>query len=736
MFRKLLSVGLVCCAALVPPSTSCAQDEETQDQTPLESPFLEEPKTPAGLLQAARISTQLARPTLARQYLQQLLDAADDATLLQLREQFGPAEFLRLGTNRQLHPESRTLLERTNAAFRTSNEDPNRVADLIASLQGSASQRRVALESLRAGGPAIVSPMLAVLADDARSELHNTVTVALSQLTRTAAPAVLAGIDSDNERVRTSSLLAVGYLGDRSVVPYLWHPAFAPGVPAGVRGAARSSLQRLLANAPNRPQQISNYGASDELYVAAEAHFRGTYNWDANNDGTVTRWTWADGGASSANLTTEEASLRTGMRLARDAMELAPADRDKQALYLAFALAADSQATGWQQPLPVGSGTAMDLALSVGGDLLAKALDMALAANNVNAARGALTAIWQVGSDNLLGPANGQQSVLRRALSHSDQRIQFASANAMLNLAAGRQFAGSGQVLAVLRRALGSDSVVSCLIIDPNAGRGGAMASLLGDLGFKTRTTTTGRAGFSIAAAQGDVALIAVNANTVQWALSETIANLRADSRTSGIPVVIYGPAYAEAQIQPMLERYSQLTFIEETDQGDDGSRKMVALSLKPFLEARLYQETPEELASRKSLAAAWFARLAGPNRSCELDLSVAQPELVTSVRDPEIAGPCLQGLGAIPTASAQLELHKLSVDDTLAETSRAAAMNELVYHIQRNSLMLGADQQVALLQMAEALAGTPLSTPAAALIGAMQPDARRTFERLKRFSK
>ena len=49
--------------------------------------------------------------------LQKLMEAKlDEAMLLKLRDKYGPAMFLRLSNDRQLQPESITLLERVNAA--------------------------------------------------------------------------------------------------------------------------------------------------------------------------------------------------------------------------------------------------------------------------------------------------------------------------------------------------------------------------------------------------------------------------------------------------------------------------------------------------------------------------------------------------------------------------------------------------------------------------------------------
>jgi HEAT repeat protein len=733
MLRTLFNLIVVVTVALGFSRGTFAQDEPF-GQSPLDSPFLVEPQTPIDIFDAARISVQLARPALAKQYIDKLLEDASDEDLLEIREKFGVAELLRFAGIRELLPSSRTLLQRSNAAFRKNAEDPERLQRIIQGLTGTPTDRAVALESLRAGGPNVVGAMLRVLADDTQAELHEPVTIALSRMTPDAVPAIRAGIDSPNVRVRTSCLVAMGYLGDRSVVPYLWRPAFAPDVPSGVRAAARKTLQQLLAGVRNRPRRINNIGAAEDLYHAALQYFNGSHRWSADEEGNVVIWNWSGDQLAGTPTESEMASLQTGARLARDAMELAPEDLKKQGLYLAFSLAHDSRKAGWTKPLPVGTGTAQNAGLSVGPKVLSEALSVSLANNNSHAARAALAAIWQVGQRDLLRRTNDGSSPIYRALSHPDQRIQLAAANAILNLSPNEEFVGSTQVLAILSRALRNDGRIKCLVADPNNGRANAMATMIGDLGYVASTTSTGRGAFKAASERSDVSLVALNANVSQWTLSETIANLKADARTSGIPIVIYGPPFVRGRIATTLSRYNDITFMEESDQADDASRKLVELSLKPFLETTLPQVSEAELAAQKSLAADWFAQLAGARRASPLNLALAQPSLLDGVSEEPIARQCIQALGAIPTAEIQVELQQIAVSEINPESTRLFAMNELAFHIQRNSLMLGPSQQLDIIKLSQLVANTPLSSAAAALAGSMQPSARQTFKRLRQY--
>ena len=124
-----------------------------QQAADAQSPLLEEPSSPDAMFDSVVLMVELARPLLARQYLDKLMAATpDEATLLRLRDNHGPAIFLRLADLEYLQPNSVRLLERMNAAFRKAASDPIRVDRLIDELQGSPAQRDVAVLQLRAGG--------------------------------------------------------------------------------------------------------------------------------------------------------------------------------------------------------------------------------------------------------------------------------------------------------------------------------------------------------------------------------------------------------------------------------------------------------------------------------------------------------------------------------------------------------------------------------------------------------
>src|SRR5262245_23555530 len=72
-------------------------DSAPRDSARAPSPLVADPKTPEELLEATLMMVDIARPDLAKLYLDKLISQnPDDDTILALRDQFGAAALLRL----------------------------------------------------------------------------------------------------------------------------------------------------------------------------------------------------------------------------------------------------------------------------------------------------------------------------------------------------------------------------------------------------------------------------------------------------------------------------------------------------------------------------------------------------------------------------------------------------------------------------------------------------------------
>ncbi len=705
----------------------------TNPLAPADSPLLFEPKAPEAIFDAVVLMVDLVRPKLAREYLEKLLALnPSDAAILKMRDKHGPAVFLKLSNSRDLQPESIQLLDRMNAAFRKGATDPKRVDSLIAQLSGAPQEREVAIIQLRSAGPVVLPRLLQQLTNPAMAQKRDLILYTLTRLGKQMIPPLLGGLDAPDLRFRTTVVEALGWLGDRDVAPYLWFPAFAAGQPDGLQLAARQALARILHGSVKKVGEITAFGAAGELERIARTHFRLTHEWDVDADGLVEYWAWtpAAGTVGVSKLSPTAASLHTGSRFAWQAVNLAPERRRIQALYLGLALAASIHEAGWDQPIPTGPGTAFDLTLTTGVDVVSEVLRQGLDNANTAAALGALEALGQIGTRDLLYSIERDRSPIIAALNYPDGRVQFAAAATVLQIDPDKPFRGSTRVVDILQRALNDSGSAHCLVVDVNAERGGTIAGMLQDIGYDPVIAPTGQDGFRVAVDRGDVELIVLQSNTIRWPLSQTVANLRADARTARIPIAIMGPESDRASVDTLLRHYPLTTFVVASSTTDN-----VNAQLKPFLaKLKAPKLTQQQRADRIDAAAYWLAHISNGQRSKLYNIAAAEKSLFQAVNDPKLAGRALFALAAIPTPSSQVRLKEVVDREAVGTDIRETAALQLAFHIQRFGLLLSTTQVREVETIWQTTNDPVLKTALASVIGSLKPNAKRVGDRLRNF--
>ncbi len=728
-FVVLAALGMAFLAQTLtaqPPAETPAQEE---------SPLLIEPTTPEDTFEAASLMQRLGRPGLAKRYLTQFLDAnPDEDLLLKIRDKQGPAVFLRMANDPALRPESKTLLDKVNEAFRKRGADPNRINKLIADLSGSPRERAVALETLRSGGTAVVPHMLVSLANAGPNE-KSVLIGALVQMGQPVVPPLLGALESPNPGVRGGAIEVLGYLGSVNEVPYLWRPAFGPDEPPGTSQSAKNALTRMLKPEGQRNFQVSPFGAAAQIKRAALEHYRNEYHWPLKDDETaVTVWTWDEQNQTVAavQMTPREASLYRGAQLARDALALSPEDQEAQALFLGFALANAQHQAGYNSPLPTGPNTAYQLALASGAETVSQTLSQAMQNGNAAASVAALQALGQVSTRTQLYGNNAERSPILAALNYPDPRVQFAAAVTVLELSPDRVFPGANRVVEILTKALGDSGGPAVLVIDPNPTRATDVAGLLQQMGFRGQPITqlTGQSGFNAALERNDVELIAIQANVTEWTLTQTLANFRADARTASLPILIYGPDWAEANVRKLVKRTPLTAFALESFTLD-----YFRAQVEPFLNS--LQSEPlneEERAAQAAAGAYWLAHIASTRQTSIFDIAPAEAALDRAIANPDLAANAVQALAAIPTKTAQQSLEGVAVSTSHEVPVRELAAIQLAFHIQRHGLLLTGDQ-VREIQAAIPMADDPqLASALTSVMGSLKPNPKAVGTQLQQF--
>ncbi len=702
---------------------------------PLEdNPLLSEPRTPQTLMDTVVLMTDLARPGLAKMYLEKLLEAKpDDATLLKLRDKHGPAMFLRLSNDKRLQPESITLLEQVNAAFRKGATDPVRVDKLIADLSKTAAEREVAILQLRNAGNYGAARLIAALnvsRDEAQRKL---LLYTLTRMNREVVPALLGAVEGPDPDLRATVIEALGWLSQPQAIGSLWHPAFGETQPAAVQLAARQALARLLFGTAKRVGEVSQFGAAAELAKSARRDLRGEGDWPLNEDGQVELWNWdeASGTVAMTPVSIETASIRAALRQARQAFDLAPNRPDLHALYWTALMSNEVQEAERGTAISTRPGSTFHVGLQLGPDVMQSALVEAMSLGEPVVAAVALQVLAQTGSARILKATESRPAPVVAALNYPDSRVQFAAASTILTWDPATTFRGASRVVEVLARALTDSGTARGIAIDANQQRATSMSAALREMGFEPDMAQTGQDGFKIASERGDVGLFLIEANVARWELSQTVANLRSDARTAYIPIVIYGDEKLQTRIERIAESQPRVYFVLQTNDATLMSKQV----LRFLRTANANTITQPQRAATRQAALNWLVQLADRRQACLFDLKPAENALLTATNEPELGESAVFALGAIATPTAQAELFEIGAAASRPAPVRERALAMLSAHMQRHGVMLTELQTDELRKAARQETEPQLQSAFAATLGSLNPNLARASEVLKAVS-
>jgi len=698
------------------------------------TPLVTEPKSPDELFEATVLMVDIARIDLAKLYLDKLLEEQlDDDVLLALRDKYGPGAFIKLTQVPDLKQAAVRLLDLSNAAAIKRANDRDQIARLIRDLDGDPEQQAAAQAELDSLGAAVVPGLLTVLNNPASADRHESAMLAVVRIGEPAVPLLIGALNSPNEELRATVATILGTLRSATAVPYLWYPALASDGNPAVRGAAREALQKILKlNGPGL-DRLATDRTVPRMLETVRQHFRNAYAWKTDDAGLVSLWSWdvSQGTVVPRQVTPEEASEITGLRFAREALAIEPNLRSAQLLYLCQALAADVRRSGFDKPLPEGPGTAHDLALGVGSELAIDVITEAFSASRPAVAVAAIKVFSQTGTLNQLKLSGPQRSVVVTALDYPDPRVQFAAANAILQIDPTVPFRGAGRVVDILKRSLVTDGKAHAVVGEVSADRGAHLGGMLRELGYEPLVYMSGREAFVAAAERTDVELIILHPNLIRWSLSETLANLRADARTANIPIVIHGPSRLTAKMEHQTRSFQLVSFAasSETTEGFD-------FQLRPFLRqvktTAMVPLTPQERVEQRAAAAAWFAHIAQGRRTKVFDINPAQAELIDTLEDEQLAPLALEALGEIASRASQQRIADLVLNGQAAVELRRAAAYKLTFHLQRFGLLLSKPSIEALHKVWNSVREpAELRTAVGSVIGSLKPDTELAGKRL-----
>jgi|GEM_PF-394791 len=767
-----LLFGLIALACLTG-APLAAQEDGTPPRPELAvdpSPLLYEPKTPDEMFSAVLLMVDLARIDLAARYLNQFLDTSpDDEVLIRLRDKHGTAEFLRLTRIKALQAKAQTLLEQLSAASRKQSEDPAYAETLIAKLGRDPVQRETAIRELRNLGEGAVPHLLKHLANPSSTTEADQIIQALARIGLPAVAPTIAGLESPIPAVRQGTLAALSLLQSPSAIPYLWHAAYDPAQSPEGQQVARDTLTKLLKQVGGGSNLLTGDRAGLELQRIARGLYLRNFEPAIEDDGTVIVWGWDDeaGTVVRRSMTPERAQLWLATRFAKQALDVTPDNLETQRLFLGSRLGWAVQEQGRDQPLSLDPETPGYVALSAGEQTVTDVLADALAAGQTGTAQAALQILGQIGSHDMIIGGSGRKSPVIAALNYPDVRTQLLAANAILRLDPKQHFRGTDRIVSILGRALTNTNEAKALVVDADEVRGELTGGYVASLGYTPVLARTGKEAFQIAATTAGIELAVIQINCIQWDLSQTVANLRADARTAYLPIALYGPeniidvqarsgrtnaiAFPEAastiwngtlppggRLEPLesttrlrlgrlIMRSQPATFIAES-----GSATDFVDQLQPFIRRVGGGElSPEEREDFQAGAVRWLAHLAQADNSELFDLTPTELPLADLIENPQLAPLALVALAGIGSTDVQKRLLDVAIGSNQAASLRSAAANHLASHIQRHGILLTSDDLRGLIAAWKAEPDPVVATALAAVVGSLKPEPGLVSDRI-----
>ncbi len=256
------------------------------------------------------------------------------------------------------------------------------------------------------------------------------------------------------------------------------------------------------------------------------------------------------------------------------------------------------------------------------------------------------------------------------------------------------------------------------------------MASALSKIGYDPTVVETGGQGFTSAASSADFEVILMDPSQLQgtYNATATVVNLRADSRTAGIPIFLYGPLANRDRLSSLLNDYSRVGFLvtpidpgqtkRQLDKGlaDFGARPMTVAERDGFSRA----------------AAAYLAQLGTqPNSPFTADLRRVQSSLTRAMTGAVSASGASTALGDVPGVDAQRVLAEAFLDSSRTPALRYDAGKALARSIQKFGPLLTNEQETKLAEGLGTEADPTLRGVLASIVGALRPPPAQVGQRL-----
>ena len=677
-----------------------------------------QPEAPAGPPAVSQETAQLwadyihtvkiARYDLAGGYARLLLNAVDDAQLLQIVES-GPyteeqwrSAFDRAMKDETLREVTEDLARRIQAARVTLARDHDRIAKDIELLAGTLCERQNAIERLRAAGQFAAPQMLQVLLDPAKTKLHPHVESAMIQIGRPLVyPLSVALVELEPVQAGTVTRI-LGQIGYPFALPYIHEVLERPATDPATQRILQVAHDRLAQNA-KLPQGVT----AAELYLTLGRNY-----YDAGSIGAQPQgydletkrgivWRYPRGGPLLAvEVPTSIFSDAMAMRTAQRALALDPRMDPALSIWLGANLRRENRLLPDEKD-PLGPPRDGMFYAAIAGPLrLHDVLDRALNDNDAALALDAIAGLRGTAGTETLINRRGAVQPLLRALTYPDRNVRFNAAFVMTQTRPVDSFPGSDSVVFTLAEAVRQSDLRQALAIADDQSKLNALISTLEGQGY---TVLSGRSlqDLTLTLAAGAPADVVV-ADLRPAELDALHDQMRQDYRLASAPLVAL---VTEEERQSAALRFREDRHVHLT--GSEGQAASLPTAIEQAITTTAGQPIDAKEAAGYASTALMLLREVSLANSPVYHVAEAEPALIDALSDPrnEIVEQAGRVLELVNSQAAQLAIAQAALDQRRPTNVRIALLDSLAESARHFGNKLGeiqVDQVLALVKSAK----------------------------------
>jgi CheY-like chemotaxis protein len=695
---------------------------------------------------AMKFEIHLGKFDLAALHLKLLLEkepAEDvDKELLQIEEAEGFSTFMRLTTIRTwsdfppFQKEAKEnvdkLIDRVTKALDKHLGDPARIGKFIKNLDApTIEERAFAFAQLNRSGERAVPYLVDAMRLNVGKPLYERLVDAMLRFDRTLVPPLLEVLkardakDAKDPDVRPTLLDILRQRDDDRALPYLWHLSAAPMYPGAVRSKAKKMLAQFLDT-----DQESLPPAHLALTDLAERY----YQHKIKLRGPVRVWPW-DGerlALKPVTLTPSQAEEFFGLRHAKEALELEPAYRPAQVVFLNLLLERTVGPELDQALLKKLSPSLQRLLASLDIELLMTVLDRSLEESNRPVAVAALEALGERGDAQAARPSiGGAPKGVAKGLFHPDRRVQFAAVKAMLRMPSSPTPPAAERVVELLRRFVAADTAAKALVAFVPADKAAEIRAAVKEAGFEPILVPGERKAFELLRQSADFDFVLLHHAALDADLPYVLTQLAKDRDAGSLPVLMLASKEKQERLTKLAAPFRNVVVVPEGVLAKPEDLKEVAdKQVKDVAGAKL---TDAERQGFMRIALDLLWRMAR-GEITGYDIRPATGAVVGVLRNKELAVEAIEILGRLPGPEPQNRLAGVVADPSKDKLRLTAAL-ELNRHIQKYGLLLQ-PQQASDLRGAYLIPDldNDLKTQLALVLSQLRPSAQATGRQLYNF--